>query len=158
MYFYVTILKDPRGFGVWRFSRVSWRKFFKIQSSDSSNFDLIIPPPTKLCGGGGYWFHHGCLSVHPPVCLSVEKWFPHDNSVSFWHTMMILHTCIGFWGQKVGSQGQICTLMFASFPHDNSITFWTTMIILHTWVDHDPRRTFIDFGVNISKVKVKFGL
>ena len=55
-------------------------------------------------------------------------------------------------------QGQICTLNFASFPHDNSITFLHTIMILHTWVHHDPRRTYIDFWVIWSKVKVKCGL
>ena len=48
-------------------------------------------------------------------------------------------------GWKV--QGQMCTLKFASFPHNNFITFWHTMMILHIWVDHDPRRTSVDFGV-----------
>ena len=40
---------------------------------------------------GAYWFHHGCLSVHLSVRLSVEKWFLHDNSFSFCITIMIPH-------------------------------------------------------------------
>ena len=31
-------------------------------------------------------------------------------------------------------------------------------MILHTWVDHDPRRTSIDFWVNRSNFKVNLGL
>ena len=50
------------------------------------------------------------------------------------------------------------TLKFASFLHNNSITFWHTMMILHTCVDHGIKRTSIDFGLNRSKLKVKFGL
>ena len=154
------------------------------------------------------------LPVSPTFCLSirlsVEKWFPHDNSISFWHTMMILYKCIAhdrkktpywclgqgqictfkfasfphgrtvtfwhkvmilntrwpwpkgdlyyFWGQKVKGRGQTRTLSFDHFPHDNSISFWHTIIILDTWVDYDPRRTSIDFGVKRSKVKVIFEL
>ena len=36
--------------------------------------------------------------------------------------------------------------------------FWHTIMILQRCNRHDMRRTSIDFGVNRSKVKVKFGL
>ena len=45
----------------------------------------------------------------------VEKWFQLKNSISFWHAMMILHTCIAHDRRKtpidfeVKCQGQICT-------------------------------------------------
>ena len=85
---------------------------------------------------------------------------------SFFHKMIILHTCIdhvrevplsilGFKGQ---SQGHVWTLNFLPFPHDDSISFWHTLIILHTFIEHDPRKTSIDFGIKRSKVKAIFGL
>ena len=104
---------------------------------------------------GVYWFHHGCLSI----CLSVrlwKMWFPHDNSISFWATVNdTSHVYCPWpeeypywiWGEKVKCQGQIYTLKFAQFPHDNYITFWHAIMILHTGVDHEPRRTSIEFGV-----------
>ena len=58
-----------------------------------------------------------------------------------------------FLGQYVKSQGQIRTSNFVPFLHDNSITFWYTIMVLHTRVDHDPKRTSIDWGVNRSKSK-----
>ena len=64
-----------------------------------------------------------------------------------------------FWGLKVKGQDHIWTLNFLLFPHDNFISFLhTMMILLHTCIDHDPRRTSIDFGVKKSKVRVIFGL
>ena len=58
-------------------------------------------------------------AVHLSVCLSVEKWFPQDNSISFWHTMTsILQVWthlfpvtqgapLFIWGQEAKGQGQI---------------------------------------------------
>ena len=132
---------------------------------------------------GVYWFHHGCLSVRPSVCswipppaseavggytdwlavrLSVERWFPHDNSITFWHTMMILKTWVyhnprrtsidfGVNRSKVKVKFGLKTLYRFRTITPGTITFSNTMMILHTWVDNDPRRTSIDFWVNRSR-------
>ena len=50
------------------------------------------------------------------------------------------------WGQKIKGQGHIWSLHFVSFPHDKSIYFWHTIMILHRCIDHDLRRTSLDFG------------
>ena len=61
------------------------------------------------------------VSVCPPICLSVEKWFLDNNSFSSWHTKMILHKCIDREPRKtsiyfgVKGQGQIWTLNFLQF-------------------------------------------
>ena len=104
------------------------------------------------CWGGGvgvYWFHHGCLSV--------EKGFLHDNTFSFWPTMMILHTCVDHDPRRTSLDFEVKrsrsnrTSNFLSFPHDTSISFWHALMIPPTYhmsyVDHDPKRTFIDFGI-----------
>ena len=60
-------------------------------------FVSLYPPPTKLWRVD--WFHHGCLSARwmsMSIRLSVEKWSLHSNSISFWHTMIILHTHIAY--------------------------------------------------------------
>ena len=93
-------------------------------------------------------------SVCPSVCLFVEKLFPHTNYISFWPTMMLLHTCIAhnwrktpidFGVNRSKVKVKLGLKTFVPFPLHNSITFWHTMI-LHTWVNHDPKRTSIDFG------------
>ena len=77
--------------------------------------------------------------------------FPHDNSISVSHSVMILHTCvdyvprrtsIGFGGRKVKGRGQIWTYILL-FPHDNCFSFCPTMMVLHTCVDYDPRPLLI---------------
>ena len=61
--------------------------------------------------------------------------FLFDNSISFWYTMMILHTCIKRDPRRtsvdfgVKSQGNILTLNFVPFPHGDPISFWHTMMI-----------------------------
>ena len=131
---------------------------------------MFIPLVNEVVGGGGgegggYWFHHGCLSVCLFISLSVclwKKWFLEENSIVFCHTMMMLHTCTmywpwlvddlyWFWNQKVLGQSHIWTLNFLLFLHDNVISFLHTMMILHTCIDHDPRRTSVDFGIKRSK-------
>ena len=53
-----------------------------------------------------------------------------DNSISFWHTLMILHTCIKReprWTSvdfEVKSLGHILSLNFVPFPHGGPISFW----------------------------------
>ena len=42
---------------------------------------MFYAPPTKLQGG-----------ILVSSCWSVEKWFPYHNSLTFRHTMTILHT------------------------------------------------------------------
>ena len=117
-----------------------------------------------------YWFHHGCLSICLSVCLSVcmsvrpfvclwKSGFctitPLSFGIQWWYLTYMLPLTQGgpllMLGQKV--KGQIWTLNFLPFPHNSSISFWHTIMILHRCIDHDLRRTFIDFGV-----KVKFGL
>ena len=44
---------------------------------NASKIQVIIPLPTKLGGGGG-----GTGST-TAFCLFAEKWFLHDNSISF---------------------------------------------------------------------------
>ena len=91
---------------------------------------------------------------------------PHDNYISFWYTMMILHTWVDHDPRRTsidfGSIGprsrSYLDMNFLPFPHDNSISFCHTMMILHTCTDHDPRRTSMDLGVNRSNAKVIFGL
>ena len=48
---------------------------FKLRQGCEVRVVIIIPPHTKL--------HRGCLSI--------EKWFLHNKSISFWLTMMIFH-------------------------------------------------------------------
>ena len=82
------------------------------------------------------------LSLWLSVRLSVEKWFPYDNSISFWHTMMILHTCIAhdwwiahdwrntsidFGVKKSKVKVKSLTLKFESLPHDNSSALKTSI-------------------------------
>ena len=58
-----------------------------------------------------------------------------NNSISFWYTLMILHTYIKRDPRRtsvdfdVKSQGHILTLNFVPFPHGDPISFWHTMII-----------------------------
>ena len=52
-----------------------------------------------------------------------------DNSISFWHTMMILHTCIKRdprWNSvnfEDKSLGHIFSLNFVPFPHSGPVSF-----------------------------------
>ena len=85
--------------------------------------------------------------------------FPHNNSISFWHTMMILHTCIDHSPRRAstdfGVQRSRSYFDFELF----AVSAWKLYFFLaYTCIDHDPRRTSIDFGVKRSKVKVIFGL
>ena len=65
-----------------------------------------------------------------------------DNSISFWYTMMILHTCIKRDPRRtsvdfdVKSQSHILTLNFVPFPHGDPISFWHTMMI---WWDQEVK-------------------
>ena len=66
-----------------------------IRLSVESGFRMITPFAFDIqCLYFTHVFSAVCLSVYPSVCLYVEKGFPNDNCISFWHTMMILHTCI----------------------------------------------------------------
>ena len=83
--------------------------------------------------------------------------FPHNNSTTYWHTVMILHTWVGHDPRRNSSslglgQGQIRTLNFAKFSHNNCIIFWPTMMILDVCDVCDPRINPIDFEVKTWKV------
>ena len=92
--------------------------------------------------------------------------FPHYNSISFWHTIMILHTWIDHDPRRTTSlmilesrsQGHIWTLNFAPFPHNHSIIFWHTMMVLDAFVACDPEEHPYWFWVKRSKVKVRFSV
>ena len=66
--------------------------------------------------------------------------FQHDNSITYWHTMMILYAWVHhdprrtywFLCQYVKGQGLIQTWNFVLFLHSNPITFLHTIMILHT--------------------------
>ena len=102
------------------------------------------------CQSSRSHFHCKLFSVSAP------------NYITFWHTIMILHTCVDhdsrmisiYLWSKVNGQSQICTLNVAWLRQDNSITFWHTIMILYTWVEHDLMKDSIDLGVNSLKVKV----
>ena len=140
-------------------SRSNWLQFFyRLHNSISLWHTLLIL--------------HTCVENHMratsfdfgskgQIWTSNFLQFPHDNWFSIWHTKMILHTsCIPHYRNKTPNNVGVkksrsnFTLNFALFPHDNSITFWHTMMILYAWIHHDPRRTSIDFCVNMSKIKV----
>ena len=79
--------------------------------------------------------------------------------------MMVLHICIDQEGPLLifGSKGHgfiwpLIFFFFLPFPHENSISFWYTMMVLHTCIDHEPRRTSIDFGVKMSRYYLDFEL
>ena len=111
-----------------------WVKWLKKRSRSNLYFEVCIVSA---------WLLHYLLTYNNDTSHNYCPWQEEDP---YWF--------LGEMVKKKG-QGQICTLKFAWFPHDNSITFWHTIMILHTWVDHDPRSTSIDFGINRSKVKVK---
>ena len=124
---------------------------------------VFIPPPTKLCGV--YWFQHGYLSVRPSVCLFVEKWFLHDNSFSFWHTMMILRTCIDHDPMRTSidlgvKRWKVKVVIFGlwAFYRFRTITLFAFGMKWWYFTHVLAMTRSIYFGVKRSKVKVIFGL
>ena len=89
--------------------------------------------------------------------------FPHDNSITFLHTIMILHTSSSwpkedlywFFGHLVKGQRQIRTLTFANFPHYN---YYLLTYNDDTWrsVACGMRSNPIDFGVKVILRKVEY--
>ena len=116
---------------------------------------------------------HTCIGHHPKRTSidfkvkrsKVKVIFPRTITpfpfgIQWWYfTHVLTMTREGpllIWGSKC--QGHIWTLNFLLFPHDNSISVRHTLMILHTYIDHDPRRTFIDLEVKMSKGRVIFGI
>ena len=114
-----------------KFAFKFWKLLFSSVLRSLAVTCFYTPCQRKLWrGGGGYTGF--IVAVCPSVRLSVEKCFPHDNSISFWHTLYNDDTShiycpwleedfYWFWGQK--GQGLIQTLYFVLSPQDNSITF-----------------------------------
>ena len=90
--------------------------------------------------------------------------FPHDNSITFLHTIIVLHTWvhhdprrtdIDFW--VIWSKVKVkCGLWTLQIFRTITITFWTAMMILEACVACDMRSNSIDFGVKVKHRMVYF--
>ena len=124
----------------WILGQISTSSFLQFPHNNCLSFWLLhtrvdhfntpntpIPPVNEVDGDilVSPWLSV-CLSVCPSESLTVEEWFLHNNFISFWPKMMILHTSwhvlpmtggrpLWFWDEKVKSQGQICTLKLHQF-------------------------------------------
>ena len=93
--------------------------------------------------------------------------FPHDFSITFLHTIIILHTWVSsswpkedlywFLGHLVKGQGQIRTLNFANFPHYNyyllnswGIHVWSIIIVCQLNISYRVEK--------VKSLKSKFDL
>ena len=121
------------------------------------NVAIYTPSTNKFVGG---ILVSPCLSI----CMSVEKCtitpFPFDKQWSYFTHVLPMSggrplLILGSKGQRSKLYFEVCIV---STYYNNFISFWHELMILNTCVDHDPRRTSTDFGVNTSKVKVIFGL